>query len=174
MWHSSILTKPFIIGLGIIISISTGVQLVEGVNDLFPQYDASTFTSQQGTRNEDTKITHFDGGDYVTFDSVDFGAYGIAKSIRISYAKGNSNGILEARLGGADGKLIGTYEPVFTSGWNNYVTTYFNIDEVEGVHNLTFYGKEGSGILNLEWFQLSDEGDAPLSWDHIVGKSIYL
>ena len=34
------------------------------------------------------------------------------------------------------------------------MTTYINIDDVDGMHGSTFVGKGGSGVMNIEYFSL--------------------
>ena len=53
--------------------------------------------------------------------------------------------------------MIGEFIPIKAKGLGNYRTTYFNIEDVEDVHNVILVGKGGSGVLNLEWIELPYE-----------------
>ena len=125
--------------------------------DAFPHVLATEYSDQSGLHSTYDQLTHFDQTDYVTYSSLNFGSSGATKSIRLSYAKGNSNGKIEMRLGGPQGVVIATYSPQYTGGWNDYVTVDIPIDLVEGVHDLTFIGTESNGVWNLEWFELSKQ-----------------
>ena len=46
--------------------------------------------------------------------------------------------------------MIGEFIPIKAKGLGDYRTTYFNIDDVDGVHNVTLVGKGSSGVLNFE------------------------
>ena len=133
--------------------------------------NAIDFLVHEGIRVENGEnIVSFDSDDFITYGSINFGQSGTTKSIRLYYAKGNREGAkLEARLGGREGEIIGEYIPLRTQGWNSYKTTYFNIKDVEGIHDLTFVGKNGNGVMHLKWFELSKEGDNDVQWNPIIG-----
>ena len=123
-----------------------------------PKINATDFSSQNGIRTSGSTVEYFDDSDYITYNDVNFGPVDTTKSIRISYAKGNGDGAkMEVRLDGQAGQLIGEFIPIRTGGWDDYRTTYFNIKDVDGVHNVTLVGKGSSGVLNLEWIELPDE-----------------
>ena len=119
---------------------------------LGPQYSDS-----QNIRVGSNAIGYFDNGDYVTYSSINFGSSGTSKSILISYAKGNTGGRAEIRIGGPSGTLIATFSPSNTGGWgsSNVQSEYVLIDDVEGIHDVTFVGKDKSGVMNLVSFELS-------------------
>ncbi len=101
----------------------------------------------------------FDDGDYVTYSQINFGEAGTTKGILMNYAKGNEGGRVEMRLGGSTGPIIAEFRPARTGqNWSSTtnITAYVGIDEVEGVHDLTFVGKSNYGIMSLKWFELSD------------------
>lgn len=134
---------------------------------------ATEWTDQSGTRNENnwgSTVGFFDTGDFLTYSNINFETLGYYQSMCFSYAKGNNSGKMEIRLGDSNGTLIGEIFPWYTGGWGNFITTCVDIEKVEGVHNLTFVGKDSSGILNLEWFELTTEGEGDLQWDYIIGK----
>ena len=140
---------------------------------LYAEVDGDEYSSQNGIQlgNNGETIGHFDNGDHVTYESLNFGPYGTTKSILLSYAKGNRNGRLEIRLGGLEGELIGEFLPTNTGGWGEYIDTHVNIKDVEGVHDLTFVGREVSGVLNLGQFQLSDKVQLSVSTKYKVDDS---
>ncbi len=92
----------------------------------------------------------------LTYNSLNFGPSGTTKSVKIRYAKDTIDGQLELRIGGPTGALIGEYSPSNTGDWFNFTTVYIEIDDVIGFQNLTLVGKGGSGVMNIDWFKLSD------------------
>jgi len=55
---------------------------------------------------------------------------------------------------GSDARLLGVFEPWHTGGWQNYKFDAFAIEDVVGVHDLTFVGKDKGGVLNSKSFEL--------------------
>ena len=123
--------------------------------ELYPHILATEFSDQSGLHSTYNQITHFDQNDYATYSRINFGSSGATKSIRVSYSKGNTKGKVEIRLDGPQGEIIATFSPQYTGGWNEFVTVDIPIDLVEGVHDLTFVGKEHNGVWDTEWFELS-------------------
>jgi hypothetical protein len=83
-------------------------------------------------------VGHFDNNDYLTYNSLNFGPSGTTKSIKIRYAKGNNGGkLVELRLGGPNGELIGEYNPPNTGGWLAFQKVYIGIHDVDGIQDLT-------------------------------------
>jgi len=117
------------------------------------------YDSQMGTKKVDRKrsVGHFDDNDYVTYNSLNFGVTAITKSILLSYSKGNVNRghKMELRIGGHDGDIIGEFSPSNTGSWFSYATARIEISDVTGINDLTLVGKGGSGILNIDYFELS-------------------
>jgi hypothetical protein len=133
-------------------------------HETLAEVDADEYADQSGMMISGGNIvSHFDNGDFVTYGSLNFGPSGTTKSMLVSYAKGNSGSSMEIRLGGETGRLIGELFPSNTGGWSNYKDEYVPIMDVEGIHDVTFVGKGGSGVLNLESFDLSSKVPLQLS-----------
>ncbi len=132
-------------------------------SDEYSRIPANEYSDQFGVRFEnghsatgDFTVGDYDSGDYITYANVNFGPAGTTKSVKISYAKGNSGGSVLIKLGGANGAQIGEFTPVNTGGWGNWAEGSISLDvEVDGIHDLTFVGADGGGVLNLEWFEPS-------------------
>ena len=126
-------------------------------SELFPKVQAINYDVQSGTQlvGGDAYIGHFDNNDYLTYNSLNFGPSGTTKSVELRYAKRNNGSKLELRIGGPTGTLIGEYSPAKTGGWNTFTTVYIEIDDVIGIQDLTLVGKGGSGVMNIDWFELS-------------------
>jgi len=126
---------------------------------LYPLVKGIDYDSQMGTKkvHRGRSVGHFDDNDYLTYSSINFGDTGITKSILLSYSKGNVNRghKMELRIGGPDGDIIGDFSPSNTGGWFTYATVRIEISDVTGINDLTLVGKGGSGILNIDYFELS-------------------
>ena len=120
--------------------------------------DASEYSTQLGTTvGSNFGIGYYDNNDFLTYSNINFGTDGTTTGIRIRYAKNNIGGQVEIRLGGPDGALLATFKPSYTGGWLMFMDGYVGIDGVSGVHDLTFVGKDASGVMNMLWFELSDD-----------------
>ena len=68
-----------------------------------------------------------------------------------------SSPLLEVRLGGPDGAIVGAFEPTSTGSWGTYVTVEFAIDleghDLSGIQNVTLRGFGSRGIMNLDWWE---------------------
>ena len=118
---------------------------------------ASAYSNQKGIMFSGGKVGWFDNNDYITYSSLNFGELGTTYSMKINYAKSGTGGKVEIRLDGPDGKIIGEYKPANTGSWGNYVDVNVAIDGVEGIHDITFVGRDRkSGIWNMGWFELSE------------------
>jgi len=142
----------------------TSADEVEGPKPL-ATIAAADFFAQSGTRVESTNgnVGYFDNNDFISYGPINFGASGTTKTIRVEFAKANNGGTMEAWLNGSDGthtgsdaRLLGVFEPWHTGGWHNYKFDVFAIEDVDGVHDLTFVGKDNGGVLNLKSFELMD------------------
>ena len=68
----------------------------------------------------------------------------------------DDDGTIEVRLGDETGTVIAKFTPEKVGNWDQYQTVYIGIDDIVGVHAVTFVAKEGQTILNFAWFELSD------------------
>ncbi len=127
--------------------------------DVFPRVQGEQYNFQSGTHlvDDDTAVGYFDNGDYLTYKNLNFGPSGTTKSIRFRYSKGlNTGGKVELRIGGPNGILIGEFFPVITGDWFEYKTKLVAIDDVDGIQDLTLVAKGAFGVMNLNWFKLTD------------------
>lgn len=130
-----------------------------GVNNnisAFETIEAESFYEQNGVRVEDTasggqNIGFVENGDYIMFRKVDFGDGAKSINMRIS---GNASKI-EICLDSPD-NVVSTVNFAGTSNFNDYQNLSYNINTIEGVHNLylKFTGGEGY-LLNADSFVFS-------------------
>merc|ERR1740124_1380649 len=132
-------------------------ELTDDRKDIYPHVLGTEYGDQRGIRSVDTTIGHFDEDDYMTYSSLNFGPPGTTRAIRIRFAKNNDGGVVEIRLDDCNGKVIAEFNPGHTGGWGKFTNAYVGIDDVDGIHDLTFVGKDiRRGVMNLEWFELTD------------------
>ena len=126
---------------------------------LFTKHLGTSYSSQYGTGANagPTVVGYFDDGDYLCYNSLNFGTTGTTTGIILNYAKDVSTGVsAEIRLDNQSGQILRTYSPPQTGGWDDYVTVYVPFDiDVNGVHNLCFTGNGGYGIMSMAWFELT-------------------
>jgi hypothetical protein len=91
----------------------------------------------------------------LTYNSLNFGPSETTKIVQLRYAKGDNGGKLELRIGGPTGTLTAEYSPTMTGNWDTFTTVDIEIDDVIGIQDLTLVGKGGSGVMNIDWFELS-------------------
>ena len=106
-------------------------------------HSGTSYSKQSGTTASSTIVTAIDQGDYMAYDSVDFGGTSNTKGILVSHSKGDDDGTIEVRLGDETGTVIAEFTPAKVGNWDQYQTAHIGIDDVVGVHAITFVAKEG-------------------------------
>jgi len=125
-------------------------------SEVYSRIPASEYSDQSGTQfGTSGNMGYFDDTDYITYANVNFGPAGTTDLILIEYAKGNNGGRVQVRLDGADGTLVGEFRPNNSGGWGVWKEANIALDDVEGIHDLTFLAKGKSGVMNMAWFELS-------------------
>jgi len=119
---------------------------------------ASSFTASKGVQTEATTDTDggldagfADGGDWLTYDHVDFGSGVTSVEARVSSA--GSGGTIEFHLDGPAGPLVGTVPVAVTGGWQQWTTVSGVISGGKGVHSMTLVFRGGQSVGNLNWFR---------------------
>lgn len=119
----------------------------------FETIEAESFYDQNGVRIEDTSsggqnIGFIENGDWIMFHKVDFGDG--AKSINM-HISGNASKI-EICLDSPD-NVVSTINFSGTSNFNDYQNFSYNINTIEGVHDLYLKFTGGDGyLLNADNF----------------------
>ena len=122
---------------------------------------AEDYDAQQGTRPGGSGIAvgYIEDGDWIRFDSLDFGNQGAA-SITVRASSNTDGGTIEVRLGSPTGDLAGTVNISNTGGWSEF--EYFRANHAGGIiyNKVTLYlvFKGGSGfLLDLDEFRFSTD-----------------
>ncbi|MFB5762742.1 GH92 family glycosyl hydrolase [Paenibacillus medicaginis] len=114
-----------------------------GSSGMFEFEERSAWTSAVNTFNNNplktesgnggTVVANTFTGAWLSFEDADFGAEGV-NHIAVEYdapaSRTPADGILEVRLGGVDGELVGTVQlPNTGSGWGTYKTAVANLNK---------------------------------------------
>jgi hypothetical protein len=135
----------------------------------FLQIEAENYSSMSGIQTETCNeggqdVGYIENGDYIAFNSIDFGSG--AASFQARVASAGSGGNIEIRLDSATGSLVGTCAVVATGDWQTYTTVTCNVSGASGIHNLYLVFIGGSGYLfNLNWFQFVPVSTCSLKGD---------
>lgn len=134
-----------------------GVKQVGHV-DPSKRVEAETFAAQKGIETEPCtaggmNLCNIENGDWVTLKGVDFGAKG-AKRFAAKVASATKGGTIELRLGGPEGRLVGTCKVPGTGGWQEWQNAVCDVSGAQGVQDLSlrFTGDEGF-LMNLDFWQ---------------------
>lgn len=137
------------------------------------QLAASSYDSQSGTQLEASSeggqnVAFIDNGDFIAFNSLDFGSGATTFETRI--ASGGAGGNIEVRLDSLTGTLAGTCTVPATGGWQTWSTRSCAINGVSGVHALylKFTGAGTGGLFNVNWLKFS--AAATTTGGDVVGK----
>ncbi len=140
-----------------IIPTREGITEPVGYLDPYSRVEAETIAwSRRVSVDTDDEIgvyvTNISDGDYIKVRSVDFGD-GPA-SFEASVASNTSGSRIEVRLSGVDGPLLGVCEVENTGGWLDWSVKSCDVEEVNGVNDITFVfrGTEDT-LFNFDWWQ---------------------
>ena len=124
---------------------------------------AVSYVTQSGVKNAPCEeggecVGWIDEGDWFRYDGVDFGSG--TEQVEIRSASATKGGMIELRLGGPDGQLLGTSLIPNTGGWQSWRSFTAKITPVTGVRTLclTFRGApETQSPCEALWFAEADE-----------------
>lgn len=136
---------------------TNGIAQVGHVNP-YARVEAENFQAEHGVETEPCaaggmNLSDLANGDWVKVAGVDFGAQG-AKKFTARVASAGQGGTIELRLGGPEGKLIGTCKVEGTGGAQSWKEATCAISGATGVQDLVlkFTGGEAP-LLNLDYWQ---------------------
>lgn len=126
--------------------------------DPFTRVEGETFNAQSGVETEPCSesgmnLTDLNNGDWVRIVGVDFGTKE-AKKFDARVASGEQGGNIELRLGGPDGKLIGTCKVENTGGWQTWKPVSCEVSGATGIQDLCLKSTGGDKpLLNLDYWK---------------------
>jgi len=138
-----------------------------------PRIPATSFAAKFGTTNAPCAeggecvgwIRH---GNWLRYDNVDFGTG--TDQVEIRAASASEGGVIELRLGSAEGELLGTCTVPNTGGWQAWASFKAKIKPVSGVKALCLAFKSGRpSALNPQlWFAQVDAANTTI-WAQFKG-----
>jgi arabinoxylan arabinofuranohydrolase len=140
---------------------ATGVTISVGDFNPFVREEAETMAWESGVetaKNDEVGVyvTDIDNDDYIKVRSVNFRKK--AKSFQANVAPISKGGIIEIRIDGLTGTLLGTLKAGNTGGSQKWGVQSCGIVGVKGVHDLYFVFKGGAGnLFNFDWWKFSDK-----------------
>jgi arabinoxylan arabinofuranohydrolase len=140
-----------------VVYTTNGVAQIGHLNP-FVRVDGETFNAQSGVETEPCSdggmnLTELDNGDWVKVAGVDFGSKG-AKKFNARIASAEQGGVIELRLGGPEGKLIGTCKVESTGGWQTWKPVSCEVSAATGVEDLCLRFTGGDKpLFKLDFWQ---------------------
>ena len=142
------------------VTYTTDGMTQRGYVDPYQLVEAETFAAQKGVETErcaegGMNLTDLQNGDWVRITGVDFGARG-AKKFHARVASAGTGGVIELRLGGPEGKLIGSCPVKPTGDWQKWTSISCKVGGATGAQDLClkFTGPENGEpkLFNLnQW-----------------------
>ena len=109
----------------------------------------------QGVEIYASGISFVDGGDWLRYDGVDFGAGVTQFFVRIAVPAEFAGRQIEVRLDELTGERVGVLTVAATASWDEPTTQQVAIDPVSGVHDLYLRFTGGDGVGNIDWFRFA-------------------
>jgi arabinoxylan arabinofuranohydrolase len=120
---------------------------------------ADEFNEQSGIQTENSynagggkNVGYIENGDWIRFNSVDFGNGAGSFQARVSSATNGGN--IEIHMDSPNGKAVSSCMVTGTNGWQNWITVTCPVSEVTGIHDVFLKFTGGSGfLLNINWWE---------------------
>jgi arabinoxylan arabinofuranohydrolase len=138
--------------------VPTREGIIKSVANLNPykRVEAETIAWSEGLSiASDSKtgvyVTDISNGDYIKVRSVDFGRG--ARKFKAAVSSESEGASIEIRIGGVDGKLLGTCKIYNTGNLQNWSVHDSKVRRIRGVHDvyLVFKGRDGH-LFNFDWW----------------------
>jgi hypothetical protein len=136
-----------------------GIWPPRGIWNAFARIDAEECAEFSGIETWEGRVHNVSNGDYIRFDSVDFGTGSAECEMHAS--SGGIGGVCEFRIDSLNGALIGSVSIENSGGWDIPVTKLCTIANTSGVHALylKFTGGQ-TDLFDIDWFQFSRKTSA--------------
>lgn len=99
-------------------------------------------------------VGSFDGGDSLTFRSLDFGIGRTSLAVALAVDPAYAGQTFAVRLDSASGTTIGTMTAASTGSWTRFLTQTLPITSTTGMHDVFIVATGGAGIANIDWISL--------------------
>ena len=122
--------------------------------------EAEAYNSMNGVTVESTTdvkggsdITSIDAGDYMMFSIPEIET---ADSIEVRVASATEGGVIEVRIGSANGEIISFIDVPNTGSTDSWQTVSARIDDMEANDIYFVFRGEGSELFRLNWLQFTN------------------
>ncbi len=153
-------TESSAISLSSLVESSSSVM----VNYATLEVEAESYVEQGGTTGVqriygDSAIGYFGSGDWMKFESIDFGSVGMKSVVFETGKKGVAEGSFEVRIDSLNGPVIGFVVPNVTGEWRGFENQIASLEATTGTHDLYLRGLNfgDEGVCNIDKFTLSEE-----------------
>lgn len=124
--------------------------------------DAESYTATSGTSTRagatGTVVGSFDGGDWVSYSGIDFGAGRDLVRMNVATDDPYENQTFEIRIDAADGPVIADFRVDSTGGFDRFSEQYASIVPTAGVHDVYIRSVGWAGIGDLDAFSFLTTG----------------
>lgn len=134
----------------------SGATLVGGTVEA-ESYIATSGTSTRAGATG-TVVGSFDGGDWVSFSGIDFGAGRDLVRMNVATDDPYENQTFEIRIDAADGPVIADFRVDSTGGFDRFSEQYASIVPTAGVHDVYIRSVGWAGIGDLDAFSFLTTG----------------
>jgi xylan 1,4-beta-xylosidase len=126
--------------------------------------EAEKYSGQSGIKTENCMegtldVTNITTGDYIYFDSIDFGSSTASLDLRVAALKNDTIevGSIEIRIGSVDGTLLGTAKVYGTGNAQLYKTINCPLSGASGLQKVYLvFGLKPSSSYRINWIELKD------------------
>ncbi|MFK4851146.1 carbohydrate-binding protein [Microbacterium sp. ZW T6_19] len=124
--------------------------------------EAESYTATSGTSTRagatGTVVGSFDGGDWVSYSGIDFGAGRDLVRMNVATDDPYENQTFEIRIDAADGPVIADFRVDSTGGFDRFSEQYASIVPTAGVHDVYIRSVGWAGIGDLDAFSFLTTG----------------
>jgi hypothetical protein len=134
----------------------SGATLVGGTVEAESYVGTSGTSTRSGATG--TVVGSFDGGDWVSYSAVDFGAGRDLVRMNVGTDDPYENQTFEIRIDAADGPVIANFRVDSTGGFDRFSEQYASIVPTSGVHDVYIRSVGWAGIGDLDAFSFLTTG----------------
>lgn len=124
--------------------------------------EAESYTASSGTSTRagasGTVVGSFDGGDWVSYSGIDFGAGRDLMRLNVATDDPYQNQTFEVRIDAADGPVIANFRVDSTGGFDRFSEQYTSIVPTSGVHDVYIRSLGWAGIGDVDAFSFLNTG----------------
>jgi hypothetical protein len=131
------------------------------VRDAFAGLEAESYDAMSGVVKSGSYVGYVDGGDWVKFSAVDFGAGASSVKVRLAVAESFAGKQIQFRLGSPTGTAIGTLTVASTGGWTTFATQSATISGANSVRDLYLTFSGGAGVGNIDALTFTAASSSP-------------